>query len=144
MKRETTVILAALGAIPAQAMAENGTAEVQQAFALNPRTVSVVQGLIQKEALYANADATELRIRSDVLDNEVLAAIEQSGRAQVDEQSGDFVVSQSFASALAKSRVLHQGMPKTVEDYLLLLKLEGDQESDLRVERASFRSTPFF
>lgn len=144
MKRETTVILAALGAIPAQAMAENGTAEVQQVFALNPRTVSVVQGLIQKEALYANADATELRIRSDVLDNEVLAAIEQSGRAQVDEQSGDFVVSQSFASALAKSRVLHQGMPKTVEDYLLLLKLEGDQESDLRVERASFRSTPFF
>lgn len=144
MKRETTVILAALGAIPAQAMAENGTAEVQQAFALNPRTVSVVQGLIEKEALYANADATELRIRSDVLDNEVLAAIEQSGRAQVDEQSGDFVVSQSFASALAKSRVLHQGMPKTVEDYLLLLKLEGDQESDLRVERASFRSTPFF
>lgn len=144
MKRETTVILAALGAIPAQAMAENGTAEVQQAFALNPRTVSVVQGLIQKEALYANADATELRIRSDVLDDEVLAAIEQSGRAQVDEQSGDFVVSQSFASALAKSRVLHQGMPKTVEDYLLLLKLEGDQESDLRVERASFRSTPFF
>lgn len=144
MKRETTVILAALGAIPAQAMAENGTAEVQQAFALNPRTVSVVQGLIQKEALYANADATELRIRSNVLDNEMLAAIQQSGRAQVDEQSGDFVVSQSFASALAKSRVLHQGMPKTVEDYLLLLKLEGDQESDLRVERASFRSTPFF
>jgi hypothetical protein len=144
VRRETTVILAALGVIPVYANAENGTAQVEQAFAMNPRTISIVQALIERNALYANAEGTELRIRASVLENGVLDGIMASGKVKADEESGDFIVNQTFASALAKSRVLHENMPKTVADYLLLQKLEGEQESDLQIEQASFHSAPFF
>ena len=145
MKREMTVILAALGAIPIPALAQEGTAQVQEAFALNPRTIAIVQSLIERDALYANAEATELRIRTSALDSDTLAALASSGQVKADETTGDFVVDAKFAAALSGSRILHNSkMPKTVSDFLLLQKLESELKSGTRAELADFRSAPFF
>ncbi len=144
MKRETTVILAALGAIPLNALAQDVVVQSQQALALNERTISIVQSLIANNALYANREGTELRVRASALDDEMLAGLSQSGQAKVDEASGDYVMDSKFAAALAGSRILQSRSPQTVSDVLLLLKLEQDLKSEMGVELASFHSTPFF
>lgn len=144
MKRETTVILAALGAIPLNALAQNVEVQSQQALALNERTISIVQALIASNALYANREGTELRVRASALNDEMLAGLSQSGQARIDEVTGDYVMDSKFAAALAGSRILHGRSPQTVSDVLLLLKLEQDLKSEMGVELASFHSAPFF
>jgi hypothetical protein len=145
VKRETTVILAALGAVPFHAVAQEGMALVQEAVALNPRTIAIVQPLIERDALYANPEATELRVRASALGAETLAALAASGQVKADETMGDFVVESKFAAALSGSRILHNSkMPKTVSDFLLLQKLESELKSGTREELASLRSAPFF
>ena len=144
MKRKTTVILAALGAVPTAALAQNVPGQTQEALALNGRTISVVQSLIASDALYANPEATELRIRSAVLSDEMISGLEQSSQVVRDDESGDYVVNSKFAAALAGSRILHQSSPKSVADVLLLLKLEKDLKAEPKIELASFTSAPFF
>jgi hypothetical protein len=145
VKRESMVILAALGVIPVQALAQEGTAQMQEAVALNPRTIAIVQSLIEGDALYANAEATELRIRNSALGSDMKTALASSGQVKADENTGDFVVNSKFAAALSGSRILHNStMPKTISDFLLLQKLENDLKTGTREELAAFRSAPFF
>ena len=145
MKRETTVILMALGAIPGHAaLAQDGTAQTQEAVALNERTISIVQDLLAKNALYASADGTELRIRASAVDDETLAGLSSSEQVEIDPATGDYIVDPAFAAALAGSRILHQNMTKSVSDVLLLLNLEGKLQHGMQPELASFRSSPFF
>lgn len=144
MKIETTVILAALGAVPMTALAQEPIAQTQEAFALNERTIGIVQDLMARDALYANAEGTQLRIRSSALNAETVEGLASSQQVQIDELSGDYIMNQDFAAALAGSRILHSKAPKTVADVILLMKLEKDLKSGMQVELASFHSAPFF
>lgn len=144
MKKETTVILAALGAVPMTALAQEPMVQTQEALALNDRTIEIVQDLIARDALYANAEGTQLRIRSSALDAETIAGLSSSQQVQLDQDSGDYVLDAKFAAALAGSRILYGRSPKTVADVMLMLKLEKDLKSGMQQELAAFRSAPFF
>lgn len=144
MKRETSVILAALGVSPAVASAQEIVQVEHRIEVLNPSTVLIVQRLLQSGAMYASQDATQLRIKASVLNDEMYAGIASSEQVNIDGASGDFVVDSAFASALAKSTLLNESMPQTVQDYLLLESLKKKSSSDLKIELANFRSNPFF
>lgn len=143
MKAEINILLAILGAGSSTATAQNIPSHEQTALAINPVTVNVVTHLLNSGAMYASADASQLRIRADVLEDDVYDAIASSNRVQVDTPSGDFVVNENFATALAKSNVLTGRFERTAQDYLLMKSLKENASEDLKVELASFRTNPF-
>lgn len=144
MKANLTILLAAAGVSPLASASTSIAVVDQQGTSINAQTAEIVRELIGIGAIYANADATKLMIKSQCLSAEVYEKIRDSSRANIDLSSGDFVIDENFAAALAKSSTLNEEMPQTVQDYLLLLKLKQQSDETLKNETLAFRANPFF
>ena len=146
MDKKSAIIYGLLGVtgplsvVPLKAMA----VEQQQNFVVHERTAAIVRSLIDSNALYASADATQLLIRKSALSPDLIAGIESSNEATVDPASGDFVVKPEFATALYKAGALGNMQTQTVRDFMMLQGLQRDASSKVPAELAQFSHAPFF
>ena len=145
MDKKSAIILGLLGAGPLSAIPLQASAIEQAAYSVHEDTAVVIKNLIGSNAIYANADATNLLIRRSALGRpELIADLEVSSEVTIDPQSGDFIIRPDFAVALLKSRAFDGMLPKTIQDFVLMQKLRCEASGSMSPELEAFSSQPFF
>jgi hypothetical protein len=82
-------------------------------------------------------------IDSKSLTKEQSDAIVASGRVQLDTRTGDLIVNDQFASAIAGARVLNESLAGSVKELLLLMNLEKNAKTVTHEEMLEFAGNPF-
>ena len=123
-------LIAALGATSTNAWAENpDTGEVTikdfNYKSLHPETIRVLAKLRATNAIHlVSADGkTELRIDPSRVPDDLLARLQVTENAQLDNETGEYVLTESLSAAIAASGELDEEYGKTEEGQVSIESL---------------------